>query len=102
MSPLPIVTLIKQVPSCICYDGQIRLNTKGNQGLATAGTGYVISGVIASIVAQGLNCFDGATVGAYVHGEASDILIKKKGIRGQIASDLLDTIPSVIKSYEKS
>ena len=102
ISPLPIVTLIKQVPSCICYDKQIRLNTKGNQGLATAGTGDVLSGVIASIVAQGLNCFDGATVGAYVHGEASDILIKKKGIRGQIASDLLDTIPSVIKSYEKS
>tara|TARA_B100001113_G_scaffold353285_1_gene357019 strand:- start:2698 stop:4230 length:1533 start_codon:yes stop_codon:yes gene_type:complete len=96
------VCLVKQVPSCIVEGNNIRINTTGNPGLATAGTGDVLAGMITSLISQGLNCYDSASIGAYVHGEVSDHLISDKGFRGQIASDLLEHIPLVIRSYERS
>jgi len=96
------VCLVKQVPACIVEGKHIRINTTGNPGLATAGTGDVLAGLITSLVSQGVNCYDSASIGAYIHGEVSDHLISDKGFRGQLASDLLEYIPVVIKSYEKS
>ena len=96
------VCLVKQVPACIVQGKNIRINTTGNPGLATAGTGDVLAGVITSLISQGVNCYDSASIGAYVHGEVSDHLISDKGFRGQIASDLLEHIPLVIRSYERS
>ena len=96
------VCLVKQVPSCIVQGKNIRINTTGNPGLATAGTGDVLAGMITSLISQGVNCYDSASIGAFVHGEVSDHLISHKGFRGQIASDLLEHMPRVIKSYERS
>ena len=96
------VCLVKQVPSCILKGKDIRINSTGNPGLASAGTGDVLAGILTSLIAQGLNCYDSASIGAYLHGEVSDYLVSDKGFKGQIASDLIDYIPSVIKSYEKS
>jgi len=78
------------------------VNVTGNPGLATAGTGDILSGILASFLSSGLNSFDAATLGAFVQGKSSDKLISSKGYKGQIASDLLDTIPSVISKYELS
>ena len=78
------------------------VNVTGNPGLATAGTGDILSGILASFLSSGLNSFDAATVGAFVQGKSSDKLLSSKGYRGQIASDLLETIPSVISKYELS
>jgi len=94
--------LIKQVPVCIAKGNDIGINVTGNPGLATAGTGDVLAGMISSFVAQGFNCHDSASMGAYVHGMAADHLVTEKGFRGQIASDLLQIIPEVICSYERS
>ena len=70
-------------------------------GLASAGTGDVLTGIIASLVSQGLNCYDAASVGAYLHGQTSDELVERKGYRGQLSSDLVEFLPSAIRSYEK-
>ena len=78
------------------------VNIAGNSGVATAGTGDILSGILASFLSTGLNSFDVATVGAFVQGKSSDELLSYKGMRGQIASDLLETIPSVISKYELS
>ena len=94
--------LVKQVPVCIAKGNDIEINVTGNPGLATAGTGDVLAGIISSLVSQGFNCYDSASMGAYVHGMAADHLVSEKGFRGQIASDLLQMIPEVIGSYEKS
>ena len=94
--------LIKQVPICILNNNKAIVNVTGNPGLATAGTGDVLSGILASFLSSGLNSFDAATVGAFVQGKSSDELLNIKGFRGQIASDLLETIPSVISKYELS
>lgn len=92
--------LIKQVPSCIFSKKSVFVNSTGNPGLATGGTGDVLSGMIASFSAQKMNLETAGIVGAYIHGKASDRLINTKGYRGQIASDLLKEIPEVISSYE--
>ena len=94
--------LIKQVPICIFQNNKAVVNISGNPGLATAGTGDILSGVIASFLAQGLNGFDAAKLGAFIHGKSSDQLVCLKGFRGQVASDLLEIIPSVISKYELS
>ena len=95
------VCMVKQVPACILFENSIRINTTGNPGLASAGTGDVLTGIIASLVSQGLNCYDAASVGAYIHGQTSDELVEKKGYRGQLSSDLVEFLPSAIRSYEK-
>ena len=78
------------------------INISGNQAMATAGTGDVLSGIIAGLIAQGLNIIDASAIGTFIHGKASDELVFEKGFRGQIASDILEKIPSVIKLYEQS
>ena len=92
--------LIKQVPVCTIKNNKAVINVSGNPGLATAGTGDILSGIIAGFLAQGLNGFNSASLGAFIHGKASDELISSKGFRGQIASDLLEALPSVISKYE--
>ena len=94
--------LIKQVPICTFKNNKAVVNISGNPGLATSGTGDILSGVIASFLAQGLNSFDAGTLGAFIQGKSSDELLSLKGFRGQIASDLLEIIPSVISKYELS
>ena len=94
--------LIKQAPICTLKNKKAVVNNTGNPGLATAGTGDILSGILASFLSSGLNSFDAATIGAFVQGKSSDKLLSSKGYRGQIASDLLDTIPSVICKYELS
>jgi NAD(P)H-hydrate epimerase len=83
-------------------DGQTRISPIANPGLASAGTGDVLSGAIAGLVAQGLNLFDAATLGVYVHGEAGEAVKTRLGNTGMIASDLLPLLPLVIKQLKES
>jgi NAD(P)H-hydrate epimerase len=78
-------------------DGQSRISLMANPGLASAGTGDVLSGVIAGLVAQGLSLFDAAVCGVYLHGEAGEVVKERLGDAGMIASDLLPALPLVIK-----
>ena len=96
------VALVKQIPSCTFYGKNVIINTSGNPGLATAGSGDVLSGIIASFVAQGILINDATALAAFIHGKSSDIILNKKGYRGQIPSDLFNSIPEVIMGYEKS
>ncbi len=93
--------LLKQVPICTINNNDVVVNTTGNPGMATAGTGDVLAGIIAGLVAQGINTFTAAMLGAFIHGKASDKLLSSKGFRGQIASDILEKIPLVMSEYEK-
>lgn len=81
-------------------DGQLYVNHTGNPGMATGGCGDVLTGMIAALLAQGLNAYDAACLGVYLHGFAGDIAAKKRGEIGLIASDLADTIPLAIRRYQ--
>ena len=81
-------------------DGRTRVSPIANPGLASAGTGDVLSGVITGLVAQGIPLFDAAAVGVFLHGQAGEILKSRLGDAGMLASDLLPALPMVIKQLK--
>lgn len=85
-----VILVLKGSPSVIAApDGQVYVNTTGNAGMATGGTGDVLTGMIASFVAQKLDDPLSATIAAvYLHGLAGDIAVSRMGTRAMIASDI--------------
>ena len=92
-----VILVLKGHESIVCDGKQMYINTTGNPGMATAGSGDVLTGVIASLLGQGVGAFDAAKMGAYLHGLAGDMVKEKKGEHGIIASDIIDLIPLAIK-----
>lgn len=78
-------------------DGKVYVNTTGNAGMATAGSGDVLTGMIAALVGQGLTVFEAAKCGAYLHGKAGDLAAQAKTKLAMIASDIIDNIPTALK-----
>jgi ADP-dependent NAD(P)H-hydrate dehydratase / NAD(P)H-hydrate epimerase len=74
----------------VCPDGEIWFNSTGNPGMATAGSGDVLTGVILGLLAQGYSTKDAALTGVYIHGLAGDLAKDKKGEISLIASDIID------------
>jgi hydroxyethylthiazole kinase-like uncharacterized protein yjeF len=81
-------------------EGRCGISSFANPGLATAGTGDVLAGTIAGLLAQGLAPFDAACLGVYLHGEAGEMIRNMLGDTGMIASDLLQALPVVIKQLK--
>lgn len=77
--------------------GKVYLNRTGNPGMATAGTGDVLTGMIAALLGQGLSLWDAARFGVYLHGLAGDLAAKKKGTVSLMAGDLMEFLPQVFK-----
>ena len=82
---------------CAVPYGKTYLNLSGNHGMATAGSGDVLCGLIAGLTAQGLQPELAAPLGVYIHGLAGDIMVKKTGYHGLMAGDLPDGIKKVMK-----
>lgn len=78
-------------------DGVVYINSTGNSGLAKAGTGDVLAGMIAGFIAQGCSTIDAALLGVYIHGFAADIAVEDLTEYGLTASKLMDYIPKAIK-----
>ena len=78
-------------------DGRSYTNKTGNPGLATGGTGDVLTVMIAGLIGQGLSAYDAAVTGVYLHGLAGDLATKEKGETSLIASDLVEMIPYAIQ-----
>lgn len=79
------------------YHGNSYINKTGNPGMATAGSGDVLSGMIAALLGQGLTAFNAAKYAVYLHGVAGDLAAKEKTQAGMIASDIIEKIPEAIK-----
>lgn len=78
----------------ITTDGRVTMvNPTGNPGLATAGSGDVLTGVIASLLARGLGPLDAAAAGAFLHGRAADLAAGDRGMDNLVATDLIDYLP---------
>ena len=71
-------------------------NSTGNPGMATAGSGDVLSGCIAGLLARGLSSFDATRLGAYLHGRAGDLAAQAVGEESLIAPDLINFLPTAI------
>lgn len=83
-------------------DGKIFINMNGNSGMATAGSGDVLTGIIASLLAQGYNSCTAASVGVYVHGLAGDIACSVNGEEGLVAGDIADCVGKAFLRIRKN
>ena len=82
--------------------GEAFINITGNPGMATAGSGDVLSGIISSFIAQGMKAQSAAVAGVYVHGKAGDRAAETTGQRGLVAGDLLNNLPHILRELETS
>lgn len=80
-----------------CPDGHVMFNNTGNAGMATAGSGDVLTGIITALLARGYQQRDACVVGMYLHGLAGDIAAKHVGMESLIASDLIKYLPEAFK-----
>ncbi|MFH0739121.1 MAG: NAD(P)H-hydrate dehydratase [Candidatus Omnitrophota bacterium] len=93
------VTLVLKGFRTVVVDpkGNLYINRTGNPGMGTAGSGDVLSGMVASFLGQGLDGFSAAKYAVYLHGLAGDLAEKEKTQLGMIASDIIEKIPEAIK-----
>ena len=98
------VTCVLKGAGSICAhtDGTWFINTTGNPGLASGGTGDVLSGIIGSLMAQGLNALDAAKLGVYLHGAAADALLAEGlGPVGLTASEVALEVRNIINQLNE-
>jgi len=77
--------------------GEFYLNHTGNPGMATAGSGDVLAGIVSAFLGQGLTTFQSAKYAAYLHGLAGDLAAREMSQISMIASDIIDKIPQAVK-----
>ena len=97
-----VLALTKKYNACVALkdamtivaspDGQLYFNQTGNHGMATAGSGDVLAGVIAGLAAQGVPAYRAAYLGVYLHGAAGDMAAKQQGCYAMTASDICAAI----------
>ncbi|MEK9136805.1 MAG: ADP/ATP-dependent (S)-NAD(P)H-hydrate dehydratase, partial [Bacteroidota bacterium] len=80
--------------------GKVYLNPTGNPGMATIGSGDVLTGIIGGLLGQGMSPNEAAFSGVFIHGLAGDIAAAKLGQRSLMAMDILDHLPGVLKRLE--
>ncbi len=93
------VAVLKGALTLVCDGKCLYENTTGNAGMAKAGTGDVLTGVIGALAAGGVGPFDAGCLGVYLHGRAGDIAGMAKG-RGLLAEDITEAIPEAFLEYE--
>ncbi|MGC2063436.1 MAG: NAD(P)H-hydrate dehydratase [Thermodesulfovibrionales bacterium] len=91
--------VLKGAPTLIASpEGTVSINTTGNAGMATAGSGDVLTGMIAGLLGQNMNPLDAAVLGVYLHGLSGDIAAADKGMHSLIAGDIIESIPAAFLS----
>jgi NAD(P)H-hydrate epimerase len=89
----PLVVVLKGAGTVVSDGTRYYVNTTGNPGMATGGSGDVLTGVIAALLGQKLPTFEAAQLGVFIHGLAGDIARDQHGETGLIAGDLVDALP---------
>lgn len=87
-----VIVVVKGAPTLIVDKETVFENTSGNQALATAGSGDVLTGIITSFLAQNYKPIDAAILGVYLHGLTADIAVPEIGYHSFIASDIIDCL----------
>jgi NAD(P)H-hydrate epimerase len=87
-----VIVVLKGAGTVVTDGEKVYVNNTGNPGMATAGTGDVLTGVITALMGQGLSNFDAAVLGVYVHGLAGDVAAKKTGQVSLIATDVIEAL----------
>ncbi len=96
-----VVLVLKGAPTKIIYENKVYINTTGNQALATAGSGDVLTGIITGLCAQGYLDLDASLIGVYLHGLSSDIALPETGYEAFTASDIITFLGPAFKSLQQ-
>ena len=94
---LGVIVLLKGHKTVITDGVSCYINPTGNPGMATGGSGDVLSGIIVSLLGQGLKPLEAAACGAWLHGAAGDICASEIGQYGMIPSDMIQVLPRLLK-----
>jgi hydroxyethylthiazole kinase-like uncharacterized protein yjeF len=96
-----VCVVLKGAPTVVARrSGNVYINYSGNEGMATGGSGDVLTGLIGGFLAQGVCYSDAAVLATYVHGAAGDIAAEMYGSRGMIAGDILEFVPQALMELE--
>jgi len=95
----PAVVVLKGAGTIVADGRCLRRNASGNPGMATAGSGDVLAGVIAALIGQGLSCFDAAVLGVHLHGRAGDHAAARAGQASMTAADLIEMLPAAFLEH---
>ena len=95
---LGAIVLLKGRDTVITDGRRYAINPTGNSGMATAGSGDVLSGIITSLLGQGMEVYDAARLGAYLHGLAGDLAARELGEHSLIAGDLIRYLPQALRA----
>lgn len=94
-----VITVLKGHGTVIASpNGRVLLNTTGNSGMATGGSGDVLAGMTAALLAQGKSAFDCAAAAVYLHGKAGDLAAERLGKISMLPGDIIDFIPEAFKN----
>jgi hydroxyethylthiazole kinase-like uncharacterized protein yjeF len=93
-----LIVLLKGHQTVVTDGSRLYVNATGNPGMATAGSGDVLTGLIAALIGQGLAPFEAAQLGAHLHGLAGDLARDEFGEQGLIATDLIAYLPAAFKT----
>ena len=97
-----IVILLKGAyTTVVAPDGNIYFNSTGNPGMATGGSGDVLTGIVLALLAQGYEGVDAARMAAYIHGLAGDLAVSELGETALVAGDIVNYLPKAWLSFEK-
>lgn len=96
----PCNLVLKDARTIVAREEMVYVNQSGNKGMATAGAGDVLTGIIAGLIAGGMASFEAACLGVYIHGLAGDAARERKGTYALMAEDLMDGISEVLKKAE--
>ena len=96
------VLVLKGHRTLITDGTESAINATGNPGMATGGTGDVLTGVICALVAQGLSTWEAARLGVHLHGLAGDLAAAELGQHGLIASDVVRFLPAAFQQHAHS
>lgn len=93
--------IVKGHHSALCLpDGKVVFNSTGNAGMATAGSGDVLTGIITALLARGYSRADACIVGMYVHGLAGDLAARELGMESLVAGDIIRYLPQAFRRFE--
>ncbi|MDO4262392.1 MAG: NAD(P)H-hydrate dehydratase [Eubacteriales bacterium] len=92
------VCVLKDAPSAVAApDGRIFVNTTGNSGMSTGGSGDVLTGVTAGFLGQGADVLEAAAAAVWIHGRAGDLAARKEGQYGLLARHLIEYLPQAME-----
>lgn len=97
-----VVVVLKGAGTIVATpEGRVFVNETGNPGMATGGSGDVLAGMVATLLAQGMVPAVAAACAVWLHGRAGDIAVERNGVAGLLAGDIVEAVPAALKSINR-